>query len=70
MLTLNTKGKTPKKVVALDDTEEAKKTADILNKVVAKSYDLLKDHPINIKRIESGENPANIIIPRGCWSSS
>ncbi|WP_048189862.1 2,3-bisphosphoglycerate-independent phosphoglycerate mutase [Methanobacterium sp. SMA-27] len=58
-------GKNPKKVVALDDTEEAKKTADILNKVVAKSYELLKDHPINIKRIESGENPANIIIPRG-----
>ncbi len=58
-------GKNPKKVVALDETEEAKKTADILNKVVAKSYELLKDHPINIKRIESGENPANIIIPRG-----
>lgn len=58
-------GKNPKKVVALDDTEEAKKTADILNKVVEKSYELLKDHPINIKRIESGENAANIIIPRG-----
>jgi 2,3-bisphosphoglycerate-independent phosphoglycerate mutase len=58
-------GKNPKKVVALDDSEEAKKTADVLNKVVAKSYELLKDHPINIKRIESGENPANIIIPRG-----
>ena len=25
----------------------------------------LKDHPVNLKRIESGENPANIIIPRG-----
>ena len=46
-------------------TEEAIKTADILNKFVQKSYDLLKDHPVNLKRIESGENPANIIIPRG-----
>ncbi len=58
-------GKVPKKVVALDGTEEAVKTADILNKIVRKSYELLKDHPINIKRIKSGENPANIIIPRG-----
>jgi 2,3-bisphosphoglycerate-independent phosphoglycerate mutase len=58
-------GKRPKKVLALDDSKEAMKTADILNKVVAKSYDLLKDHPINQKRIEFGENPANIIIPRG-----
>ncbi len=58
-------GKPPKKVEALDETEEAVKTADILNKLVQKSYDLLKDHPVNLKRIESGENPANIIIPRG-----
>ncbi|MDD3984579.1 MAG: 2,3-bisphosphoglycerate-independent phosphoglycerate mutase [Methanobacterium sp.] len=58
-------GKTPKKVMALDNSEEAKKTADILNKVVKKSYELLKHHPLNIKRIENGENPANIIIPRG-----
>ena len=58
-------GKPPKKVFALDETEEAVKTADILNKFVQKSYDLLKDHPVNLKRIESGENPANIIIPRG-----
>lgn len=58
-------GKPPKKVIALDNSEEAKKTADILNKVVRKSYELLKDHPVNIKRMENGENPANIIIPRG-----
>jgi 2,3-bisphosphoglycerate-independent phosphoglycerate mutase len=58
-------GKPPKKVFALDETEEAVKTADILNKFVQKSYALLKDHPVNLKRIESGENPANIIIPRG-----
>ena len=58
-------GKPAKKVVPLDDTEEAAKTAEILNMIVSKSYDLLKDHPINLKRIEEGENPANIIIPRG-----
>jgi 2,3-bisphosphoglycerate-independent phosphoglycerate mutase len=58
-------GKPPKKVVPLDDTQEAAKTADILNMIVSKSYDILKDHPINLQRIEDGENPANIIIPRG-----
>jgi 2,3-bisphosphoglycerate-independent phosphoglycerate mutase len=58
-------GNPPKKVLALDKTEEANRTADILNKIIEKSYELLKDHPINLKRIEAGENPANIILPRG-----
>jgi len=58
-------GKAPKKVVALDGTAEAVKTANIINKIVKKSYELLKDHPINLERINSGEPPANIIIPRG-----
>lgn len=58
-------GKPPKKVVPLNDSAEAAKTADILNMIVSKSYDILKDHPVNLKRIEEGENPANIIIPRG-----
>lgn len=49
----------------MDDSEEAKKTADILNKLVAKSYEMIKDHPVNLERIENNEPPANIIIPRG-----
>lgn len=58
-------GKKVKEVVGLDGTPEANKTAAILNKVIKKSYELLKDHPVNIKRIENGENPANITVPRG-----
>lgn len=58
-------GNKPKEVIALDDSEEAKKTADILNKLVAKSYEMIKDHPVNLERIENNEPPANIIIPRG-----
>ena len=58
-------GNKPKEVKALDDSPEAKKTADILNKLVNKSYEMIKDHPVNLKRIENGEAPANIIIPRG-----
>ena len=58
-------GNKPKEVIALDDSEEAKKTADILNKLVAKSYEMIKDHQVNLERIENNEPPANIIIPRG-----
>lgn len=58
-------GKPPKKVIATDGSKEAEKTADILNKLVEKSYEMIKDHPVNIKRIKNNEPPANIIIPRG-----
>ncbi|MCZ3364972.1 MULTISPECIES: 2,3-bisphosphoglycerate-independent phosphoglycerate mutase [Methanobacterium] len=58
-------GKPPKEVVPLDDSPEAAKTAAILNKFVKTSYDLLKDHPVNLKRINEGENPANVVLPRG-----
>ncbi len=58
-------GKAPKEVLPLDDTPEAKRTASLLNKFIKKSCEMLKDHPVNIERIENGENPANIIVPRG-----
>lgn len=58
-------GKKYKEVVGLDGSKEADKTAIILNKVIKKSYEVLKEHPVNLKREETGENPANIILPRG-----
>jgi 2,3-bisphosphoglycerate-independent phosphoglycerate mutase len=58
-------GKRWTRVQALDDSSEAIKTAGVLNEVVEKSYHLLKNHPLNQKRINNGENPANIILPRG-----
>ena len=58
-------GNKPKEVKALDDSPEAAKTADILNKLVVKTYEMVKDHPVNLKRIEDGLPPANIVIPRG-----
>lgn len=39
----------------LPKSEEGKKLLEIMQK----SYDLLKDHPINIKRKKEGKNPAN-----------
>lgn len=43
----------------------AARTADAVNAFVRKSYELLKDHPVNKERIAAGLNPANIILPRG-----
>ena len=58
-------GKKVKEVVGLDGSPEADKTAAILNKVIQNSYDLLKDHPINLERANNGEPAANIVLPRG-----
>ncbi|MBU0533358.1 MAG: cofactor-independent phosphoglycerate mutase [Candidatus Omnitrophica bacterium] len=37
------------------------KSSAILRRIMQKSYELLKDHPINIKRQKRKENPANMI---------
>lgn len=39
----------------LPKSEEGKKLLEIMKK----SYELLKDHPVNLKRIKEGKNPAN-----------
>lgn len=44
---------------------EAIETADYLNQLIVRSQELLKDHPLNIKRIVQGKEPANSIWP---WS--
>lgn len=54
-----------KDVLIKADKQEAKETADYLNKLIIKSQELLKDHPINKKRIAEGKDPANSIWP---WS--
>ena len=44
---------------------EAQDTADLLNDLIWKSQELLKNHPINLKRMAEGKDPANSIWP---WS--
>jgi len=44
---------------------EAQATADLLNKLILKSQELLANHPVNLKRIAEGKDPANSIWP---WS--
>jgi 2,3-bisphosphoglycerate-independent phosphoglycerate mutase len=58
-------GKPPKEIIGLDGSPEAEKTAQVLNKLVSESYNILKDHPLNLERIDAGEPPANIVLPRG-----
>lgn len=45
--------------------ESARNTADQLNKLILASQKILKDHPVNLKRIAEGKDPANSIWP---WS--
>lgn len=40
---------------------EAQETADLLNALVLKSQELLAGHPVNLKRIAEGKDPANSI---------
>ncbi len=44
---------------------EATETADLINDLILRSQELLKDHPINRARISKGKDPANSIWP---WS--
>lgn len=43
----------------------SEKTAECVNWFVKKSYEILKDHPVNKSRVAQGLNPANIAMPRG-----
>lgn len=54
-----------KDVLIKAETPEAQETADYLNQLIIKSQELLKDHPVNKKRIAAGKDPANSIWP---WS--
>ncbi len=46
-------------------SEKAEKTARLLNDLILKSQELLKDHPVNLNRLQNGKEPANSIWP---WS--
>lgn len=47
------------------ETPEAEETARTLNDLIIKSQALLANHPVNLKRIAEGKDPANSIWP---WS--
>ena len=47
------------------DGDAAKRTAAAVNELTRKSYDLLKDLPLNRTRAAAGKLPANILLVRG-----
>ena len=46
-------------------TPDAQPTADLLNDLILRSQDILSKHPVNLKRVAEGKDPANSIWP---WS--
>jgi 2,3-bisphosphoglycerate-independent phosphoglycerate mutase len=47
------------------DEAGTEKTAACINQITQQSYELLKDHPLNRKRVAEGKLPANVILLRG-----
>lgn len=44
---------------------EAQETAELINDLILRSQEVLKNHPINLRRMEQGKDPANSIWPWG-----
>lgn len=47
------------------EVPEAQSTADLVNDLILRSQELLAHHPLNLKRVAEGKDPANSIWP---WS--
>lgn len=47
-------------------TPEAQATADLISNLIIRSQQILPSHPVNVKRVEQGKDPANSIWP---WSA-
>lgn len=52
-------------VTPLDDSPDAKRTAEAMNEMTAKTYELLRNHPVNEGRVKRELPPANILLFRG-----
>jgi 2,3-bisphosphoglycerate-independent phosphoglycerate mutase len=50
----------------LDDTEEAKHTAAVVNELSKEMSRILISHPLNEKRASQGKSVANVVLLRGC----
>ncbi|KAG6415675.1 hypothetical protein SASPL_123089 [Salvia splendens] len=50
----------------LDDSDEAKNTAAVINELSKVISRILANHPVNARRIAKGKNIANLVLLRGC----
>lgn len=55
----------PLKSKPQSNTPEAEKTAQVINKFIKKSWEILHSHPLNREREKEGKLPANVILTRG-----
>lgn len=55
----------PAKSIPLDQNQDSKRAAEILNKFTKMSQKIFADHKVNKKRIAQGKLPANIVLSRG-----
>lgn len=53
-----------KKSTPMDDTEEAKIAADLVNEITQKSIAVLDQHRVNKRRLKEGKLKANVILSR------
>jgi len=60
-----TVGEKVSEIKPLNDSYEAKHTAKILNELMQKFHETLKEHPVNKERVARGLPPANAILIRG-----
>ncbi len=58
-------GKPIKELMVTPLNKSGVRMATLLNNIILKSRDILSNHPINIERINSNQNPANMLWP---WS--
>jgi 2,3-bisphosphoglycerate-independent phosphoglycerate mutase len=58
-------GEKVSEIKPLDESREARLTAEILNELMQKFHEVLKQHPVNKERVKRGLPPANIILCRG-----
>ncbi len=64
----STLGNRVKKIIPLDKSSKSAFTAAILNEFLKRSHQILKNHPLNIKRKKLGLPVANYILVRGASS--
>ena len=58
-------GEKVKRCIPLDDSEEAKRTAEIVNRFMELSHEILEKHPLNEERAKKGLPKANALLLRG-----
>lgn len=51
---------------ALDDSDESKHTALIINELSNEMRRILRSHPLNLERASQGKSVANVVLLRGC----